>query len=53
MAISTAQLSLYIYTGTSGSYQNSDLKYTIQKERINADDVINFEVSNLVRDYMI
>jgi hypothetical protein len=52
MAISTAQLSLYIYTGTSGSYQNSDLKYTIQKERINADDVINFEVSNLVRDYI-
>jgi len=28
------------------------LKYTIQKERINADDVINFEVSNLVRDYI-
>jgi len=52
MAISTAQLSLYIYTGTSGSYQNSDLKYTIQKERINADDVINFEISNLVRDYI-
>ena len=52
MAISTAQLSLYIYTGTSGSYQTSDLKYTLQKERINADDVINFEISNLVRHYI-
>lgn len=52
MAISTAQLSLYIYTGTSGSYTSSDLKYTIQKERINADDVINFEVSELIRDYI-
>lgn len=52
MAISTAQLSLYIYTGTSGSYTSSDLKYTIQKERINADDIINFEVSELIRDYI-
>lgn len=52
MAISVAQLNLYIYTGTSGSYTNSDLKYTIQKERINADDVINFEVSELIRDYI-
>jgi hypothetical protein len=52
MAISTAQLSLYIYTGTSGSYTSSDLKYTIQKERINADDKINFEVSELIRDYI-
>lgn len=52
MAISTAQLSLYIYTGTSGSYTSSDLKYTIQKERINADDKINFEISELIRDYI-
>ena len=52
MAISTAQLSLYIYTGTSGSYQTSDLKYTLQKERINEDDFINFEKSNLVRDFI-
>lgn len=52
MAISTAQLSLYIYTGTSGSYTSSDLKYTIQKERINADNIINFEVSELIRDYI-
>jgi len=52
MAIKTAQLSLYIYTGTSGSYENADLKYSIQKERIHADDKINFEISDLVRDYI-
>ena len=52
MSIKTAALNLYIYEGTQSSYIASDLKYRIQKERINSDTKINFEIAELVRDYI-
>ena len=52
MSIKTAALNLYIYEGISSSYIASDLKYRIQKERINSDTKINFEIAELVRDYI-
>ena len=47
MSIKTAALNLYIYEGTQNSYIASDLKYRIQKERINSDTKINFEVEGI------
>ena len=32
--LKTANLEIYIYTGTSGSYSSTDLKYTLQKQII-------------------
>ena len=50
--LNSAELQLYIYTGTSGSYSSTDLKYTIQKSKIGDDTNIVFEVGELVRDYI-
>lgn len=52
MAIKAATLQVYIYEGLSGSYTDSDLKYTIQKTRIGDDENIVFEIGELVRDYL-
>ena len=52
MALKTVQLQLYIYEGTSGSYTNSDLKYTLQKSIISYQDNIVFEIAEIVRDYI-
>ena len=52
MSLRTAVLQLYVYSGTSGSNTSSDLKYTIEKEIINGDTKILFEVGELVRDYI-
>ena len=51
-ALNTAELELYIYTGTSGNYASTDLRYTIQKSKIGDDTNIIFEVGELVRDYI-
>lgn len=48
----TADLNIYIYTGTVGSYTSSDLKYNIQKSIIGNDSEVVFEISELVRDYI-
>ena len=50
--LKTANLEIYIYTGTSGSYSDSDLKYTLQKEIIAGETKIVFEFAELVRDYL-
>ena len=50
--LKTANLEVYIYTGTSGSYSDSDLKYTLQKEIISGETKIVFEFAELVRDYI-
>ena len=52
MSLRTAVLQLYVYSGTSGSNTASDLKYTIEKEIIDGDTKILFEVGELVRDYI-
>ena len=52
MALKTVQLQVYIYEGTSGSYTNGDLKYTLQNSIIGDDTNVVFEISELVRDYL-
>ena len=52
MALKTANLELYIYTGTSGNYVSTDLKYTLQKNIVGSNTKILFEISELVRDYL-
>ena len=47
-----AELELYIYDGTSGSYTDSDLRYELSKTRISSQDNVIFEISELVRDYI-
>ena len=52
MAITTVNLQIYIYSGTSGSYADTDLKYTLSKSIIGSDTKIMFEIAELVRDYI-
>jgi len=52
MALGSVNLKLYIYTGTSGSYSDSDLKYTLNKNIINGQSNIVLEIAELVRDYL-
>ena len=52
MGLKSATIKIYIYTGTSGSYTDTDLKYTLSKDRISSRDNIIFEIANLVRDYV-
>lgn len=47
-----AELELYIYDGTSGTYTDSDLRYELSKTRLSTQDNILFEISELVRDYI-
>jgi len=47
-----AELELYIYDGTSGSYTSDDLRYELSKQRISSQDNVLFEISELVRDYI-
>ena len=50
--LKTATSQIFIYTGTSGSYSSSDLKYTLQKDIISGETNIVFEIAELVRDYL-
>ena len=52
MGLKSARLEIYIYSGTAGSYTSSDLKYTLDKDRITSQSNIIFEIGNLVRDYI-
>ena len=52
MALKSARLEIYIYSGTAGSYNSSDLKYTLDKDLISGQTNIIFEIGNLVRDYL-
>ena len=52
MALKSVTIKLYIYSGTEGVYDSSDLKYTISKERISTNSNITIEIANLVRDYL-
>jgi len=48
---SSAIISIYIYTGTSGSYQATDLRYTLSKKALPNEENIVLEISELVKDY--
>jgi len=50
--LKTATAQIYIYSGTSGSYTNGDLQYTLQKDIISGQSKIVFEIAELVRDYI-
>lgn len=52
MALKTANLDLYIYTGTSSSYAASDLKYQLQKNIVGNNTKILFDIADLIRDYI-
>lgn len=49
--LSNATLRLWVYNGTFGSRPSSP-NYTIYKEKKTDDDVITFEIAELVRDYI-
>ena len=52
MAFDNIVLDIYIYTGLASSYTSSDLKYTLNKSLITGETKINFEIAELVRDYI-
>lgn len=45
-------MNLYIYEGTVGSYDSTDLKYTLEKSVILNETNIILEIGELVRDYI-
>ena len=48
-----AELKLYIYEGAKDtSPDTADLKYTIQKAELEANNYVVFEISELIRDYI-
>ncbi len=52
MALLRADLNIYIYTGTQGSFTDDDLRYTISKEKLSSDSNIVIEIGELVKDYI-
>jgi hypothetical protein len=51
--LDTAKLELYIYEGVYDSSPDAaDLKYTIEKSELEGNNIIVFEISELVRDYI-
>ena len=52
MALGSVNLKLYVYSGTEGSYSDTDLKYTINKNIIIGQTNIVLEVAELIRDYI-
>jgi len=52
MALGSVTLRLYIYSGTEGSYTDTDLKYTLSKNIISGQSNIVLEIAELVRDYL-
>lgn len=52
MALQRVDLDIYIYTGTAGNYSDTDLRYTLSKDRLSSQDNIILEIAQLVRDYI-
>jgi hypothetical protein len=51
--LDTAKLELYIYEGIKNTTNLApDLKYTIEKSELEGNNIIVFEISELVRDYI-
>jgi len=49
--VSQAQLDIYIYTGIAGE-KPSTPQYTLVKDKLSSEDIIVFEVAELVKDYV-
>ena len=52
MAFDNIELEIYVYTGLSSEYTSSDKKYTLFKSLITGETKINFEIAELVRDFI-
>ncbi|MAO19987.1 MAG: hypothetical protein CMJ25_04475 [Phycisphaerae bacterium] len=52
MAFSSVNLRLYVYSGTDTSYTDADLRYQLSKDLIIGDTKVNFEIAELIRDYI-
>ena len=48
-----ATLSLYIYEGDLGTDKPASAQYTLTKTELNDGDYVVFEISELVRDYLV
>ena len=52
-ALASAKLELYIWQGTYGQRASTDKKYTLTKLEVGGNNYVTYELSKLVRDYMI
>jgi len=52
IALDSAELKIYVYSGSIDTYGDSDLKYTLKKTKLKNEDIIVFEISELVKDYV-
>ena len=50
--LKAVDLKIYVYSGASSSYSDSDLVYELQKEIISGQTKVLFEIAELVRDYI-
>jgi hypothetical protein len=50
--LKSAQLKIFVYSGTFGSSNRGDAKYTLTKSRLSGESIIHFEISELVKDYL-
>jgi hypothetical protein len=51
--LATVKLELYIWTGVYGARVDGDKKYTLTKEEVGGNNYVTYELSKLIRDYMI
>lgn len=52
-SLAKATLELYVWTGVYADRVASDKKYTLTKEELGTNNYVTFELSELIRDYMI
>ena len=52
-SLAKAKLELYVWTGVYADRAAADKKYTITKEELGTNNYVTFELSELIRDYMI
>lgn len=52
-SLAKAKLELYVWTGVYADRVASDKKYTLTKEELGTNNYVTFELSELIRDYMI
>lgn len=52
-SLHTAKLELYIWTGVYSDKAATDKRYTLTKEEIGGNNFVTYELSKLIRDYMI
>jgi hypothetical protein len=51
--LSSAELSLYIYSGTLTTDKPGNATYTISKDKIGSNNYVIFEFTELIRDYIV